>query len=160
MDSSTIILYTQEFDSYSLRPLVALYEGAVSFKLVEVPVVNPPPWLFTLSPQGTLPTCKIGDLLVHGTDAVCSVLEKEFPKIAKLLISKRKNYSSMLQHCRTKFEPAVDELLNNEDESRLEALREALYLELDLLETSIKGPYILGKEVSWVCSRSLALFTG
>jgi glutathione S-transferase len=154
---SGITLYTQEFDAQSQRPIIALNEAEIAFKHVEIPFVNPPSWLFSLSPQGSLPACKVGDQVVHGVDAINSFLEKEFPKIAKLLISKRKNYSAMLLHCRTKFEVAVDDLFTNEDDSKTESLREVLMSELDFLESIIKGPYILGKELSWVCHQQAAI---
>jgi hypothetical protein len=85
-----------------------------------------------------------------GSDAISAYLEK-FDKIAKLFLFKKKKYNNAIIHCKTKFEPLVDRLVNDYYTGCASAqLLDALLKELEFIDSAIKGPYFLGSNVTWV----------
>ena len=169
-EKSNLHLYTSQFCPYSQRPIIALHEAGVNFELTEIPSSDKlPEWfvsfffqikisilkagkrVFELSPHGAFPILKEAEgNVVVGSDAICAYLEK-FPKISKLFLNKKKKYNSALIHCKTKFEPLIDLILDDSVIQRsFDSLKELLLVELEFIDSNIKGPFFMGSNISWV----------
>jgi len=150
MGSNGLILNVYEFCPHSQRPLVALYHCNIPFELVPFSVGRIPNWIYEASIQGILPILTEGEAIVVGSDAISAYLEK-FEKIAKLFLFKKKKYTNAIIHCKTKFEPLVDRLINDFYTGCPHVqLCDSLIKELEYIDSIISGPYFLGSSVTWV----------
>ena len=86
-----------------------------------------------------------------GYEAIIAYLEKHY-KLSRLNLSKRKDYSKAMSHCSGNLFPLIIQLTENlNNKNFIDSTLSSLQKELRIFDSQIKGPYILGDMLTWVC---------
>jgi len=148
-------LYLASFCARSQRISMALYEAGVPVGCVTSIVKGQkiPGWILQMTPKGILPVLhhkeKDTENVVVGYDEIIQYLDRN-PKFQKFTLPKKKRYQHAMQHCKEKFEPILDQLVEDAPNVISGALCKALLHELEWINNNIQGPFYCGNNFTWV----------
>jgi hypothetical protein len=106
-----------------------------------------------MTPKGILPVLhykeKETEAVLIGYEEILQYLERN-PKFQKFALPKKKRYQLGLQHCKEKFEPILDQLVDEAPNVISGALCKALLQELEWVNANLQGPFYCGNNLTWV----------
>jgi len=152
------ILYSARVCPFCQRCRLALSEKNVDFDLVEINLRDKPAWFSEVSPFGTVPALRHGDLKIWESAVINEYLEEAFP--APLLLptdpGRRAQARIWIDFAGSRFAPLFYRLLREQVPDRWESHREKItevfkFMEVEgMARLSGPGPFWLGPEVSLV----------
>jgi len=153
-----VIIYSARICPFCHRSRLALLEKGIDFELVEIDLGNKPDWYPDLSPFGTVPALRHGEVRLWESAVINEYLEEVFPTPALLPDDPgRKALARIwIDFAGNRLVPAFYRLLEEQDaKARLQRQAE-LDKVLHIMETqglgrlAGEGPYWLGDTVSLV----------
>jgi len=152
------ILYNARVCPFCHRCRLALREKQIAFELTEIDLRNKPPLFSEISPFGTVPALKHGDLSLWESAVINEYLDEAFPgpPLMPADAARRAQARVWIDFAGSRFVPLFYTLLREQDQARRARHRKKIAETFRFMETEGisrlggPGPYWLGEKVSLV----------
>ncbi len=153
-----VIIYSARICPFCHRSRLALREKGIDFELVEIDLNDKPEWYSELSPFGTVPALRHGEVRLWESAIINEYLEEAFPTPALMPRTPglRARARIWIDFAGSRFVPPFYRLLKEQDENRWPQHQEEIREVFAIMEKEGigrlggQGPYWLGGDLSLV----------